>query len=47
MLIMILGSGKLSLKLQVKAPSISKKAEEKIKAAGGEVVKAEVTKEEA
>jgi large subunit ribosomal protein L15 len=41
----ILGSGKLSLKLRVKAPSISKKAEEKIKTAGGEIVKAEVPKE--
>jgi large subunit ribosomal protein L15 len=37
----ILGSGTLRVKLEVTAPHVSKKAEEKITAAGGKVIKPE------
>ncbi|MBW2963289.1 uL15 family ribosomal protein [Candidatus Woesearchaeota archaeon] len=42
----LLGSGKIDLKLKVKVDHVSKKAEEKIKAAGGEILKSEEVKEE-
>jgi len=37
----LLGTGKITKKMKVIAPAWSRKAEEKIKAAGGEIVKAE------
>jgi len=42
----LLGSGKINLKLQVKVDYVSKKAEEKIKTAGGEILKSEEAKGE-
>ena len=40
----LLGSGKIKARLQIKVDSFSKKAEEKIKEAGGEIVKSEAEK---
>jgi len=42
----LLGSGKISVKLQIKVNYFSKKAEEKIKAAGGEILAEKIKTQE-